>query len=201
MPGSSPLHKILEIARKTGALRVRDLTAHGIHPEYLRRLCARGILIRSGHGIYTLADVDATENHTLVEATKKVPQGIICLLSALRFHGLTTQAPFEVWMAIRGKAWRPKADYPPLRVFYFSESSLKSGVEEHQIEGVPVRIFSPSKTVVDCFKFRNKIGIDVAIESLRDCRRQRKCNNNEIWRYAKLLRVANVIRPYLEAMI
>ena len=201
MPKSFLADKVLEIARKTGALRVRDLTSLGIHPEYLRRLTARGILVRSGHGIYTLADVDATENHTLVEAAKKVPKGVICLLSALRFHGLTTQAPFEVWMAIRAKAWRPKTDYPPLRLFHFSESSLNFGVEVHQIEGVPVRIFSPSRTVVDCFKFRNKIGLDVAIEALRDCRRQRKCNNNEIWRYAKLLRVANVMRPYLEATI
>jgi len=148
-----------------------------------------------------LADVDATENHTLAEASKKVPHGVICLLSALRFHGLTTQAPFEVWIAIGGKAWRPRADYPPLRIFHFSDSSLNSGVEMHQIEGVSVKVFNPAKTVVDCFKYRNKIGLDVAIEALRDCRRQRKCDHNEIWRYAKLLRVSNVMRPYLEATI
>lgn len=201
MSRPSQIEKILEMARKTGALRVRDLIAHGLHPENLRRLSARGILVRSGRGLYMLADVDATENHTFVEAAKKVPQGVICLLSALRFHGLTTQAPFEVWMAIAGKAWRPKADYPPLRVFHFSESALNFGVEVHQIEGVPVRIFSPSKTVVDCFKYRNKIGLDVAVESLRDCRRQRKCKNDELWRYAKVCRVSNVMRPYLEATI
>jgi len=201
MSRPSQTEKILEMARKTGVLRVRDLIAHDLHPEYLRRLCARGILVRSGRGLYTLADVDATENHTFVEAAKKVPQGVICLLSALRFHGLTTQAPFEVWMAIAEKAWRPRTDYPPLRVFYFSEASLNSGVDVHQIEGVPVKIFSPSKTVADCFKYRNKIGVDVAIEALRDCRRQRKCTNNELWRFAKLLRVANVMRPYLEATI
>ena len=125
---------------------------------------------------------------------------VICLLSALRFHDLTTQAPFEVWLAIGEKAWRPRVEPLPVRLFCFSKTALKTGVEEHTIEGVKVRVFNAAKTVVDCFRYRNKIGLDVAIEALRDCRRSRKCSNDDLWRYAKACRVASVMRSYLEAV-
>jgi predicted transcriptional regulator of viral defense system len=141
-----------------------------------------------------------TEFHSLEEACKRVPHGIVCLLSALRFHGLTTQAPFEVWLAIDRKARLPRLGALPLRIVRFSGRALKEGVEEHRIEGVPVKTYNPAKTVADCFKYRNKIGLDVALEALRDCRRQRKCTNDELWRYAKVCRVANVMRPYMEAL-
>jgi len=200
MANPSSAQRIIEIAKKVGVLRVRDIVAEGIHPEYLRRLCAQGIMMRSGRGLYMLADVDATENHTLAEASQKVPHGVICLLSALRFHGLTTQAPFEVWIAIGGKAWRPRADYPPLRIFHFSDLSLSSGVEIHQIEGVSVKVFKPAKTVVDCFKYRNKIGLDAALEALREYCRGRRYTMDQLWHYAKICRVSNVMRPYLESL-
>ena len=143
---------------------------------------------------------DITEYHTLVEVAKTVPHAVVCLLSALRFHGLTTQAPFEVWIAIGQKARRPKVEFVQLRVSRFSQATLTEGVEESLIEGVPVRVFSAAKTIADCFKYRNKIGLDVAIEALRDCRRERKCSNADLWRFAKICRVANVMRPYIEAL-
>ncbi len=195
------IDQVIEIVRKIGILRPRDLDAHAIPREYLIRLSRQGRLEKLGRGLYQMPQADITENHSLAEACKKVPNGIICLLSALRFHGLTTQLPFEVWLAIDRKARIPKLEGLKLRVSRFSKETRGVGVEEHVIEGVKVRVFSPAKTVVDCFKYRNKIGLDVALEALRDCRRRRKCTNTELWHYAKLLRVANVMRPYLEATI
>jgi predicted transcriptional regulator of viral defense system len=192
--------QILEIVAEEGVLRPRDLDAHGIPRIYLSRLCEHGLLDRVGRGLYVLPDADVSEHHTLAEAGKRVPHGVVCLLSALRFHGLTTQSPSEVWLAIGNKAWRPQVDYPPLRFVRFSERTLEAGVEEHSIEGVLVRIYNPAKTVADYFKYRNKIGLDVALEALRDCRRQRRCTNDDLWHYAKICRVANVMRPYMEAI-
>ena len=192
--------RILQIVEQAGVLRPRDLDAHGIPRIYLGRLCERGLLQRVGRGLYVLPDADVSEHHTLAEACKRVPHGVVCLLSALRFHNLTTQSPFEVWLAIGSKAWRPQVDYPRLRFVRFSARALEAGVEEHSIEGVLVRVYSPAKTVADCFKYRNKIGLDVALEALRDCRRQRKCTNDELWHYAKICRMANVMRPYMEAL-
>lgn len=167
---------------------------------YLTRLLRQGLLERVGRGLYTLADADATEHRTLAEAAKRVPHGVVCLLSALRFHGLTTQNPFEVWMAIRHKAWAPRADGLPLRIVRMSGAAFESGVETHQIDGVDVHVFSPAKTVADCFKFRNKVGLDVALEALRDYRRADPAGMDELWRHARADRVAQVIRPYLEAL-
>jgi predicted transcriptional regulator of viral defense system len=193
--------RILELTRSLGILRPRDLDAHGIPREYLKRLLERGLLERLGRGLYVLPDADFTENHSLAEACKRVPHGVVCLLSALRFHGLTTQAPFEVWLALDRKVWRPKEDAIPLRIVRFSAKAMAVGATEHQIEGVPVRVFDPAKTVADCFKYRNKIGLDVALEALRDCWRQRRCSMDELWRYATVCRVANVMRPYLESLV
>lgn len=191
--------QILIICEQKGVLRPRDLDEYGIPRIYLSRLCERGYLKRVGRGLYVLPNADVTEHHTLVEACKRVPHGVVCLLSALRFHGLTTQSPSEVWLAIGGKAWRPRVDHPALRFVRFSANALEAGVEEHSIEGVIVRIYNPAKTVADCFKYRKKIGLDVALEALRDCRRRRMCTNDELWRYALICRVTNVMRPYLEA--
>jgi predicted transcriptional regulator of viral defense system len=124
---------------------------------------------------------------------------VVCLLSALQFHDLTTQAPFQVWLAIDRKAWLPKEPRLPIRIVRFSGPALEKGIEEHIIEGVSVKVYNPAKTVADCFKYRNKIGLDVALEALRDCRRERKCTNYDLWEYAKICRVANVMKPYLEA--
>lgn len=196
----SKAQQALDLVRQVGVLRSRDLVAHGIAREYLVRLHRKGLVNRVGRGLYVAADVDAGEHQSLAEVSRKVPEGVICLLSALRFHGLTTQSPFEVWIAIDVKARCPKQDGVPIRVVRFSGDALHAGVEEHAVEGVTVRVYNPAKTVVDCFKYRNKIGLDVALEALRDCRRQRKCTNDDLWRYANLCRVANVMKPYMEAV-
>jgi predicted transcriptional regulator of viral defense system len=150
--------------------------------------------------MYRLPTHELTEHHGLAEAAKVVPRGVVCLLSALRFHELTTQSPFEVWLAIDRKAHKPISSQAPLRIVRFSGEALSAGVEEHRIEGVRVKIYCPAKTVADCFKYRNKIGLDVAVEALRDCLRKRRVTIDEIWKYARICRVARVMRPYLEAL-
>lgn len=192
---------IMRIAREKRVVRSSDLTAEGIPRVYLRRLVDKGFLVRSARGIYILPDAEPTEFHDFVQASLQVPKGVICLLSALRFHELTTQNPFEVWMAIGDGQWIPRIEYPAMRFVHFSSSSLQYGIEYHEVEAVTVPVYSPAKTVADCFKYRNKIGMDVALEALRDCWRQRKATMDEIWTSAKICRVANVMRPYLESMM
>jgi len=192
--------EILRRVREAGVVRPRDLEGAGIPGTYLARLARRGLLVRIGRGLYTLPGAPASEHHSLAEAAKRVPRGVVCLLSALRFHDLTTQAPFQVWMAIGEKDRRPKADGQALRIVRYSPQALQAGVDTHDIDGVQVSVFSPAKTVADCFKYRNKIGIDVAIEALRDCRERRLCPADELVRYARICRVWNVMRPYMEAV-
>ena len=143
---------------------------------------------------------EVTENHSIAEACKRVPHGVICLISALRMHDLTTQIPHEIWMAMDRKARKPSVDYPPLRIVRFSGESLITGILKRKIEGVDVHLYGPAKTVADCFKYRNKIGLDVALEALQDCRKKRKASVDELWAAAKVCRVANVMRPYMEAI-
>ena len=191
---------ILKQLKKKQFLRPRDLDALNISREYLNKLYTEGVLDRPSRGLYVLPDSEPSEHRTIVEACKLIPKGIVCLLTALRIHELTTQSPFEVWMAIGEKARRPKIDYPPLRIVRHSGQSLLYGIETRKIEGVKISVYSPAKTVADCFKYRNKIGLDVAIEALRDCRHQKKATNDEIWRAAKVCRMANVMRPYMESI-
>ncbi len=192
--------QVLEIARDVGVIRAKDIASLGIHPSVLQHLEQQGLLIRSGRGLYTSVEADITEHHTLVEAVKRVPNGVICLLSALSFYDLTSEAPFEVWMAISQKARHPKDNLLPLRIVYMSGEALELGIEEHQIEGITVRVYCIAKTVADCFKYRNKIGLDVALEALRQCWRERRCSIDEIWRYARFCRMENVMRPYLDSL-
>mgnify|MGYP001553503734 CR=1 FL=1 len=192
--------KILNLVRKAGVLRPRDLDTYSIPRTYLSRLVSAGKLQRIGRGLYVLPGRNVSEHRSLAEACKRVPKGVVCLLSALRYHELTTQAPFEVWLAIGEKAWRPRVDYPPLRIVRFSSAALESGIEEYQVEGVTVPVFTPAKTVADCFKYRNKIGLDIAIEALRECWRSQRCTMDELWKYAKVCRVQNILRPYLESI-
>ena len=193
--------QILRMLSETRVLRPQDVEAAGISRTYLNKLHAEGVLERPSRGLYVLRDDNPSEHRTLVEACRRVSRGIICLLSALQFHGLTTQAPFEIWMAIGEKARLPRLDYPPLRVVRFSGTALTFGVQEHLVEGIRINVFSPAKTVADCFKYRHKIGVDVAIEALRDCLKQRKATMDELWTAAKACRMTNVMRPYLEATV
>src|SRR5947209_10159729 len=151
MTKKSKSEQILELARKTGFLRPRDLIKRGIPPVYLRRLHRRGMLAQAARGLYRLPESDVTANHSLAQVSKRIPHGVVCLLSALRFHGLTTQAPFEVWLAIDRKARLPRVEHPPLRVVRFPAPALAEGVEGHEVEGVPVRVTTPARTAVDCF--------------------------------------------------
>jgi predicted transcriptional regulator of viral defense system len=196
----APRKRIMDLVRRRGAVRSRDLDGLGLARTYLSRLVRDGVLERHARGLYALAGAEPTENRSLAEACRRVPRGVVCLLSALRFHGLTTQAPFEVWLAVPNKAWRPVPGYPPLRLIYFSAATLATGVETHRVEGADVRVTDPAHTVADCFKYRNKIGLDVALEAIRDCRRQRRATPDELYRAARSRRMAAVIRPYLEAL-
>ena len=193
--------RALALLRSHGLLRPRDLAEAGLRSAVLWDLAREGIVERVGRGLYRLAEADVTENVSLAEVAKAVPGGVICLLTALAFHQLTTQLPHKVWMAVDRKARKPKARTVQLEIFRFSGPGLVEGVEEHRIEGVPVRITNPARTVADCFKYRNKIGLDVAMEALRDCLHDRKATVDELVRFAKLDRVWNVMRPYLEATV
>jgi len=200
MPKVSKRKKVLDMARKAGMFRARDLTNQDIPRVYLQRLERQGLLVREARGLYVHRDAKITENHSLAEAAKRVSHGVVCLLSALRFHEITTQNPSEVWLAIGWKARAPKKDTQPLRIVRMSGKALTGGVEQRQIEGVSVKVYNPAKTVADCFKYRNKVGLDVVLEALRDYRRKHRGGMDELWRFAKICRVARIMRPYLEAL-
>jgi predicted transcriptional regulator of viral defense system len=190
--------RVMELARQRRILRPKDLKPYGLDPILLRRLQAAGRLERRARGIYVPTDGQFSEQQMLAETATRVPHGVVCLLSALRFHDLTTQNPTEIWLAIEHHARIPREPEIPLRIVHFSGAALTRGVEVHKIDGVPVRIYDAAKTVADCFKFRNKIGVDIAIEALRDYLRRRNRNIDALWRYADIDRVQTVMRPYLE---
>lgn len=195
-----PSEKAYKVLKRLGIARSRDLERAEVSRTQLRRLVKEGLVERVGRGLYGLPGAARTERHHLAEVARRVPGGVICLLSALRFHGLTTQNPSEVWMAIDRRAWRPRVEHPPLRLVRLSGPALREGVEKHNVGGVTVRVFSAAKTVADCFKFRNKIGGDVAVEALRDYRRLHPKHLDAVWRFAEINRVTRVIIPYLEAV-
>jgi predicted transcriptional regulator of viral defense system len=192
--------EVLTTVRSMGAIRSREAEARGISRKHLQRLAEQGFLYRATRGVYVPTDAALTETQSLVEVATRVPGGIFCLLTALRFHELTTQNPFEVWVALPPRARRPRLDYPPLRIASFTGDAFTEGMEEHQVGEALLRIYSPAKTVADCFKYRNKIGLDVALEALRDYRRKFRGGSDQLWHFAQVCRVANVMRPYMEAI-
>lgn len=192
--------KLLELIKKKRIVRAGEVVAAGIPANYLTRLVGRGQLQKIGRGIYAAVTLPASENISLLEVSRKAPNAVICLLSSLKFYEIGTQVPHEVWIAIDVKAWPPRIDTPAVHIVRFSGAALSYGIEKKRIDGMVIRIFNPAKTVADCFKFRNKIGMDVALEALRDCYRQKKASIDEIWEAAKVCRVANVMRPYLESL-
>ncbi len=191
---------VLHAIEQRGHLRPSDLTTLGIPRSTLYRMTREGAIVRVQRGLYTLPGA-AWPPAPLAHVARQIPGGRICLLSALQFHGLTTQAPFEVWVAIHPKARRPALEWPPVRVVRFSGESLTAGVEQHDIDGVSVAIYGPAKAVADCFKYRNKIGLDVALEALRSVWQEHKVTMDELWYYARICRVARVMRPYLESVV
>jgi predicted transcriptional regulator of viral defense system len=190
--------RAIAVARRKGVARAKDFDAAGVPRVYLRRLCDEGVLKHPARGFYQLADAELSAAHSLAEAVEAAPKGIIALISALQFHGLTTQTPHEVWMLQPSKAWTPKNPPVALRIVRASGQALTAGAERHIIDGVSVPITVPAKTVADCFKYRSKIGLDVALEALRDALRKKRATADDIWRYAQIDRVSNVMRPYLE---
>jgi predicted transcriptional regulator of viral defense system len=184
-----------------GALtRTRELEYRGYTRPHIRALVARGVLEQISRGLYRVAERAPNEHFTMLAVTARVPQAVICLLTALRFHEIGTQSPHEVWIAIDRKARKPRLAGLPVKVVRFSGAALKAGVEDRLIGERKVRITSPARTVVDCFKYRNKIGLDVALEALREAWHAKRATSDELWRYAKVCRVANVMRPYLESL-
>lgn len=200
MPSTTNRDRALRLARRAQGVTPRELARQGIHRQTLTRLVAEGRLERVARGVYRLPDQPITEHHGLVLAAAAVPQGVVCLLSALQFHGVGTQLPSEVWLAIDRRAWRPRLEYPPLRILRFTGKALTAGIETHRLEGRPVKIYSLAKTVADCFKYRNKIGVEVAVEALRAGWRERRFTMDELDRYAEICRVQRVMQPYLQAL-
>lgn len=191
---------VLKLAHRRGLLHARDIVALGVPTVVLTRLARAGKLTRTGRGIYVLPDRPASAHRSLAEVSLRAPRGVICLLSALRVHEIGTQAPFEVWLALPPGVLPPRLDSPAIRVVRMSGGSMSNGIKRIAVDGVKVPVFDVEKTIADCFKFRNKIGLEVALEALREGWRERKVNMDSLWKYAKLNRVANVMRPYLEAM-
>ena len=191
---------VLQLVRQLGIVRPADLEARGIPRAQLYRLVRGGLVERQTRGIYVAGRHPITAEHTLAQVAKRVPGGIICLLTALRLHDLTTQNPAEVWIALPEKARKPRLDYPRLRVARFSGPALTEGIETRRVEGVEVRVYSAAKTVADCFKYRNKVGIDVAVEALRDFSRRHRDGATELARFARICRVTRVMQPYLDAI-
>jgi len=194
------LRKVLNLTRELGVLRPRDLKSVGVPRVYLRQLVERGDLLKTGRGLYVAAGTTLTEHHSLAEAAKLAPKGVICLLSALRFHGLTTENPATVWIAMPRGARPPKSGAPALRTVWFSGQMMTAGIERHVIQGVNVPVYSVAKTVADCFRFRNRIGVNIAVEALRDAWQNKKVTADELWHHAKICRVLNVMRPYFDSL-
>lgn len=196
----TPADRIVTLARESGVIRARDVEAIGVHRKHLRSLVHTGRLERIGRGMYRLADAPLSEYGSLAETSAYVPGGVVCLLSALAFHGLTTQSPHEVWLAVAPKAWEPKASTSRLRVVRMSDPWLNDGVDTVVVDGTSVRITDPARTVVDCFRFRSAVGVDVAIEALRECLTRRLASPAQLMELARRRRVGSVMRPYLEAL-
>lgn len=192
--------RLLALAKKRPILRAADVAGLGLHTQLLTRLVAEGTLERVGRGRYRTPTGQVTEHHGLALTAAAVPKGVVCLLSALVFHGIGTQNPSEVWVAVDRRARAPKVGWPPLRVVRFSGRALTEGVQTHRIEGEPVRVYSLPKTIADCFKYRNKLGMEVVLEALKDAWTHRRVRMNELEASARVCRVERTMRPYLEAL-
>jgi predicted transcriptional regulator of viral defense system len=193
-------HQTLALARQQGILRPRDLQDAGIPRVVLTRLAASGLLVKQGRGLYQLQDAPFSEYESLCQVARRVPQAAFCLITALQIHELTTQMPREIWIAMPRGSHTPRLDYPPIRMIQFTGDAYSEGIEIIQCDQINLRVYNIAKTLVDCFKHRNKIGLDVALEALKEARAQNKLAMDDIWHHAKIARVANIMRPYLESL-
>jgi predicted transcriptional regulator of viral defense system len=185
----------------SGLLRTQQAIDEGIAPRTLYRLRESGAIVRESRGLYRLAETEPGAYFDLVQVALKVPKGVICLISALAFHGLGTQIPQHVYIAVPINSEKPRIEYPPIRIFWLSQKRYSASIEEHELDGISVRIYGIEKTIADCFKFRNRIGLDVALEALRDYAEHKRINIDDLLFYANLNRVEKIVRPYLEMLL
>jgi len=201
MSKNSKRQQVLKLIREQSIVRPRDLTERGLPKDYLYILEKEGIVERLGRGLYQWPDKDLGRHQSLTEVCKLAPKAVVALFSALNYHNITTQNPHQIWLAIDRKAWRPEISYPPVRFVTMSGEALHTGVEEHSIDGVVIKVFCPAKTVADCFKYRNKVGLDVALDALREGWSAHKFTMDELFRYAEVCRVKKVMQPYIESLV
>jgi predicted transcriptional regulator of viral defense system len=196
------IEKLLKKLQNKGVLKTQEILKLGISKENLRKLHENGKVERIARGFYVLPEYEFSEMQSIVEVSKQVPKGVICLLSALRVHDFTTQNPFQIWLALERRAWKPQIEgTTKVRYMRFSGEAFASGVQVKNIDNIEVKVYCPAKTVADCFKYRNKVGLDVALEALREGWKSKLFTMDELWKYAKICRVENVMRPYLESMV
>jgi predicted transcriptional regulator of viral defense system len=200
MRADTHIQRILDLAKKQGIVRSIDLDAIGAPRIALTRMTQSGQLERAGRGLYRLPGALGSESDSLSIVAAKVPRGVFCLLTALQFHELTTQLPRRVWIAMPRGSHLPQIDYPPLTMVQLNDESHAAGIEIHERDQAELRVYGVAKTIADCFKFRNKVGLDVALEALRDAHAKSKVTIDELWHFAQICRVANVMRPYLESL-
>lgn len=200
-PNSASYKALITIRKMGGIIRTAEAIRAGIHPRTLYQLRDSGALEVLSRGVYRLSSQEDVSHPDLVIMATRVPQAVICLVSALSFHEITTQIPHTISIALSKGSETPRLDYPPLDVHRFSNDALKEGIEAHQLDGITIKVYSPEKTLADCFKFRNKIGMDVVLEALKLYKSRKPFNLNELLRYAKVCRVEKIIRPYLEATL
>lgn len=202
LKGKNNYEKSVAIFRELGGLvRTAEAIRAGIHPRSLYEMLSEGVIERLSRGLYRLVELPPLGNPDVVSVCKRVPNGVICLISALAFHEITTQIPHEIYLAVSRKSIVPKIDYPPVRIFRFSGTSYSEGIELKKADDITIRIYSPAKTLADCFKYRNKIGLDVVVESLKRYRESKLFSVEEILYFARVCRVEKVMRPYLEALL
>jgi predicted transcriptional regulator of viral defense system len=194
--------KAIETFRNhSGLLRTQQAIDEGIAPRTLYRMRETGAIVRESRGLYRLADTETGEYFDLVQVALRIPKGVICLISALSFHGLTTQIPHQVYVALPIAAEKPRLEYPPLRLFWLSPKTYLAGIEQHELDGVLVNIYGIEKTIADCFKFRNKVGMDVALDTLRNFQNRKDFNIERLLFFAKLNRVNRIMQPYIEMLV
>lgn len=191
----------LRLLGEHGLMRTSELKAAGVHYQTMARMREEGVVLRTGRGLYRLPAMEYCQYITFAEVAKTMPKGTICLISALQFHELTLQIPPFVWVAIGRKDRMPRISHPPVRAIRFGDKAMSAGVERHVLNKIETPIFDPAKTIVDCFRYRKRIGIDIALEGLRNGVRERKAHPDQIVSHARNLNIWSVLRPYLDATL